>query len=322
MKIAFAGFRHSHIFGLYKEAISDKRVTVLGSFEENDDARNDAKRLLNANFCYKKYQEILDDCRVDAVAIGDYYGKRGGMIIEALEHGKHIICDKPICTDISELREIERLCREKNLALVCMLDLRYMPQTECVRELISNGKIGKVINISFTGQHCLDYGVRPSWYFEEGCHGGTVNDIAVHGVDLVRYITGKNLTKPIAVAEKNAYAEREPNFKDCAHFIADMDGVTLMADVSYSAPKCCEILPTYWDFTIFGLDGMIKFNYASPDILIYKSNVEKIECAPRKIAHLDDLIFRMKNREESLSKTLDMIESQRQTLKIQGFGKS
>ena len=140
-------------------------------------------------------------------------------------------------------------------------------------------------------------------------------------LELHRYITGKNLTKPIAVAEKNAYAEREPNFKDCAHFIADMDGVTLMADVSYSAPKCCEVLPTYWDFTIFGLDGMIKFNYASPNILIYNSNVEKIECAPRKIAHLDDLIFRMKNREESLSKTLDMIESQRQTLIIQGFGK-
>ena len=52
------------------------------------------------------------------------------------------------------------------------------------------------------------------------------------------------------------------------------------------------------------------------------SNVEKIECAPCKTMHLDDLIFRMKNREESLSKTLDMIESQRQTLKIQGFGKS
>ena len=33
------------------------------------------------------------------------------------------------------------------------------------------------------------------WYFEEGKHGGTINDIAIHGIDLVRYLTGKNVTK-------------------------------------------------------------------------------------------------------------------------------
>lgn len=75
-----------------------------------------------------------------------------------------------------------------------MFDLRYMPQTAVIKKMIENGELGDVHIISFTGQHFLDYGNRPWWYFEEGKHGGTINDIAIHGIDLLKFVTGKSLT--------------------------------------------------------------------------------------------------------------------------------
>ena len=318
MNIAFAGFRHSHILSLYKTAVENPEVNILYCYEADDGAREATQKSSDVYFNCTSYEEILRDDSVEAVAIGDYYGIRGKLIIAALNAGKHIICDKPICTDSAELDEIERLAREKNLVVTCMLDLRYMPQTDKVCKLVESGEIGDIINVSFTGQHCLDYGNRPDWYFEAGHHGGTINDIAIHGIDLVRFITKKNLTRVNFAKTWNAYADKEPDFKDCGQLMAEMDGVSLMADVSYSAPKFDGILPTYWDFYFWGTRGMLKFNYGSNKIHVYKNTEEIIECKPREIGHLKDFLLEI-NGEKTIMNTFDIIESQRQCLQIQKF---
>lgn len=120
--IAFAGFRHGHIFGLYKQATENPIVKIIGCFEENEEERKKVEESRGIDFGYKSYEEVLNDKSVDAVAIGDYYGKRGKMIIDALNRGKHVICDKPICTSLEELDEIERLSEEKNYRFaVCLI---------------------------------------------------------------------------------------------------------------------------------------------------------------------------------------------------------
>lgn len=317
MNIAFAGFRHGHIIGLYDMAISSNEVNVAGCFEENNEAKEKAKKDRGMDFNYNSYEEVLADSNVDVIAIGDYYGKRGKMVIEALKSGKHVICDKPICTSLCELDEIERLSEEKNLKVACMLDLRYMSQTEKVKDLILKGEIGEVINVSFTGQHCLDYGNRPVWYFEEGKHGGTINDIAIHGIDLVRYITGKNLTKINCAKAWNAFASEEPGFKDCGQFMVEMENMSVMADVSYAAPKCNKTLPTYWDFYFWGRDGMINFRCSEKVIHLYNNGEEKIiSCEAGGSKYLHDFIVEIKG-EGIGTDTKETLKSQKQVLMIQ-----
>ena len=103
MNIAFAGFRHDHIFGLYNSALAEAGVSVRGAFEEDDAARAVAEEK-GVAFTYPTYRALLDDAAVEIVAVGDYYGIRGRRVIEALKAGKHVICDKPLCTSLSELR--------------------------------------------------------------------------------------------------------------------------------------------------------------------------------------------------------------------------
>ena len=59
MNIAFAGFRHSHIFSLYKMAKESSEVTVVGCFERDNDAREAASRELLAEFNFSWPSNIL-----------------------------------------------------------------------------------------------------------------------------------------------------------------------------------------------------------------------------------------------------------------------
>lgn len=318
MNIAFAGFRHGHIFGLYDLCRNNANVNIVGCYEKDDTAKREAELAHGIKFNCCSYEDILNNGNVNAVAIGDYYAARGQLIIKALNAGKHVICDKPLCTDIKELELIERLAKEKNLQVCCMLDLRYIPQASAVKAMIGSGRIGDVLNISFTGQHYLNYGERPSWYFEKGKHGGTINDIAIHGIDLIRFITGKNLSSVKYAGVRNAFAVNEPEFKDSGHFVADFDGARVMGDVSYAAPGYNGILPTYWDFYFWGTEGMINFNYRLGDIRLYKQNQEVIACEKSELGYLDDFMKEI-GGEKTIMSTDSILQSQRQTLEIQRF---
>ena len=278
MRLAFAGFRHPHILSLYRDARTAKDVEIIGGFEENADVRAFLAREEGIACAYPSYAALLEDPRVDAVAVGDWYGVRGSRLIEALRHGKHVLCDKPLCTRLSELDEIGRLAEEKRLRVCCMLDLRYLPQIETAKDILCGGRLGAVRSVCFSGQHPLLEDTRPSWYFEDGKHGGTINDLAIHGIDLVRCLTGADLTGIDCVKTWNAFAKRAPQFHDCAQFMAQMGAIALTGDVSYSAPACGYSMPTYWEFQFWCDGGMLRFHYTDPHIFLYRETETVLEC--------------------------------------------
>ena len=321
MKIAIIGCRHGHIFALYQLIKESDRIEFAGAYEADDATRAAAEQNQGMSFPYHSVDEVLADKTVDAVAIGDYYGIRGAHAIAALKAGKHVIADKPLCTSLEELEKIERLSREKGLSVGVMLDLRYHKNVLTAKRLIEEGTLGKVINISFGGQHPLQYGTRPGWYFEEGKHGGVINDIAIHGIDLLTYLTGETLASVNAARTYNAYAKAEPHFLDCGQMMLTLSGgIGVLADVSYAAPNTMGYTyPYYWEFHIWGERGMISFNYNSDGVTLCADG----ETAPREVAadvpygnvldaFLDDI-----EGKPTLMSTAEALAASRATLTIQ-----
>jgi predicted dehydrogenase len=115
MNIAFAGFRHSHIYALYNMVLKNSDVEINGAWEDDKESQLTAKENYGVEFTYNTYDQLLSDKKIDIVAIGNYYGVRGRMIIKALKSGKHVITDKPLCTSLEELDEIEKLVKETGL---------------------------------------------------------------------------------------------------------------------------------------------------------------------------------------------------------------
>ena len=277
IKIAFAGFRHPHILALYDAVKQSDLVQLQGAFEEDAETRAQMEKDKGIVFNYDTYAALLADPSVDAVAIGDYYSIRGSRVIEALKAGKHVIADKPLCTEESEAKEIRRLCEEKNLAVYLMLDLRFDPSFFTAKKLIESGAVGEIAQIAFQGQHPLLYNERARWYFEEGKHGGVINDIAIHGIDLLTYLCDLEIEKINAARCWNAYATEEKDFKDSAQFmLTAKNGAGVIADVSYAIPDGVEFaLPYYWQFYLWGEKGTISFSLNGEAALFEKENKEK-----------------------------------------------
>lgn len=261
MRIAFAGLRHGHIFALYDMAAGNPLFEITGAFEEDEKTRQ-AAMSRGVDCRYESYEALLTDPAVDVVALGGCYGDRGGMAVHALRAGKHVIADKPLCTSLSELDEIERVAKERGLKVSCMYTMRFETKIRAVKALVESGALGQINNVYFGGQHPLQYGRRPMWYFEEGKHGGVINDIAIHGIDVLSYALGLDVERILAARCWNKFAAAQPAFKDSAQLmLTAQNGAGILADVSYAIPDGVEFgLPYYWQFYIWGTKGTLRFS--------------------------------------------------------------
>lgn len=320
-KFAFAGFRHGHIFALYNALKAREDTCIVGAWEADDEARAQAQAK-GVEFTYASYAQLLADPEVEIVAIGDYFAARGNLALQALKAGKHVLADKPLCTTQQELEAIRQEARTTGLAVGMMLDLRDNPKLVTAMDAINKGMIGKVSNVCFEGQHPLMYGSRPGWYFEEGKHGGVINDIAIHGIDLLRRFTGSSVAKVLSARCWNFYADKEPAFKDCAQFMLEMEsGAGVIADVSYAAPDVQLFgLPTYWHFRVWGDKGLLDFGMNIPDVTLYakgESGGRVLEQIQADKTYLDTFLSVLPCAEARAAYTEDNLISAKQTLLVQ-----
>ncbi len=260
MRLAFIGFRHGHVLGLYRAAASHPGMKIVGACEEDPEAAAPLLKSGGVALTHRDYAKMLDEAECDAVGVGDYYGIRGQRIIEALRHGKHVISDKPICTRMEELEEIAALVARNRLCVGCLLDLRGLGPYRTARRLIRDGAIGEVHTVNFTAQHPLLLGQRPAWYFEPDKHGGTINDIGIHAFDVIPWITCRKIAGIVAARAWNARVPQHPAFQDAAQFMLRMDnGGGVLGDVSYLAPEACGYaVPQYWRMVFHGSGGAIE----------------------------------------------------------------
>ncbi|MDI6829008.1 MAG: Gfo/Idh/MocA family oxidoreductase, partial [Armatimonadota bacterium] len=279
IRIAFVGFRHSHIYDLYSRANASDDFEVVAACEEDDETREQLAETMRARVTHHNFDKMLDEVECDAVAVGDYYGKRGSIIIKALESGKHVISDKPICTNLEELDKINMLSIEKQLKVGCMLDLRDKGQFIRVHDLIRSGEIGEVHSVIIYGQHPLLLGTRPAWYFEEGKHGGTINDIGIHAFDMIPWVTGLEWSQIVAARSWNAFATEVPHFLDAGQFMLKMSNdCGVIGDVSYFMPNSMGYtLDLYWRMTFFGRNGVIETSSNMKSVMLAKDGKNEPE---------------------------------------------
>ncbi len=266
--MAFVGFRHAHIFALLEAAGRRADVEVVAACEE--DAATREKLGDRVRITHTDFERMLAEVEFDLLAVGDYYGKRGQLIRRGLESGRHVISDKPICTRIEELECIEALARERHLAVGAMLDLREVPAMATLRQAVREGLIGTVVTATFFGQHPLLYRTRPAWYFEPGCHGGTLNDIGVHVVDATDWLLGRPISRIAAARAWNAGFPEVPHFQNAAQALMELEGgCGVFCDVSYLAPdRCGYTAPQYWRITCHGRGGMIEASAGAQTVLV------------------------------------------------------
>ena len=329
MRLAFIGFRHGHVMGLYRAARQRPDIEVVAAYED-DPASAGKLRADNAveltHTEPETWRKLIADVPCEVVAIGDYFGRRGAIAIAALEAGKHVIADKPICTRLDELERIAQLAAAKRRSVGCLLDLRDTGVLRTMRRLVRDEQaIGDVHTMNFTAQHPLLLGSRPAWYFEEGKHGGTINDIGVHAFDAIPWLTGRSLAELTAARARNARLPQFPHFQDAGQLMLTLDnGGGVLGDVSYLAPDASGYAaPQYWRVTCHGTNGFVECGYDTRTLLL-ATNADKavrpIDADPGTPGGVIDAFIREARGETPRPgdlTTADVLDASRKSLLIQ-----
>jgi len=324
LRLAFMGFRHGHVVQFHKLVEPRKDVQIVGACEEHAETAEAVRKAGVVKLTHNNFDELMKGTDCDAVAIGDYFARRGSLIIRALQAGKHVIVDKPICTDLAELAEIEKLAKEKNRCVGCLFDLRDSGVYIAMRRIIREGMIGEVLTVNFTAEHPLLPGSRPAWYFEPGKHGGTITDIGIHAMDLIPWVTGRQVTECVAARVWNANLPAHPDFQDGAQMMLKMDNNGgILGDCSYVGPNGCGYqVPQYWRLIIHGTEGVIE-GRAGGNSLSLTTHKDK---EPRTLPAdphtenivLDDFLNEISGKHDAQRvNTAGVIDAHRRVIKIQ-----
>jgi predicted dehydrogenase len=272
LRVAFAGFRHMHLREAYRMVRERSDLAVSAVSEEDPEVRELIESRAGIRVTHHSNEALLESADFDILVVGEVFARRGALILRALSSGRHVLSDKPICTTIAELEAIEDAAERAGLAVGAMLELRDSGVFRSLRSLVSGGALGVVHAAAFSGQHPLLLDSRPRWYFQPGAHGGTLNDLAVHALDLMPWLTGRRFTRLLAARCWNAGLAEQPDFRNAAQLMLEMEGgLGVIGDVSYLSPDGFGYrLPTYWRFTLWGEEGAAEGGLNSAGLALYR----------------------------------------------------
>ncbi|MDZ4858252.1 MAG: Gfo/Idh/MocA family oxidoreductase [Candidatus Hydrogenedentes bacterium] len=285
LPVAFVGFHHGHAFSLYRDLEEHPGVEIVAACEE-DPAARDAATGRGITITHTSYEAMLREVPCEAVACCEWYGMRGPRLIQALEAGKHVICDKPLCVSLDELARMEKTSESKHLKIGCQLPMPYHSPFVTARTLIVSGAIGEVQSVTFNGAHALNYEGRPSWMFDEQKYGGTINDIAVHGIDALPWLTGRKFAAVIAArtwsTRENAATSERGKFKDGGVVLFTLDnGGAAYGDVSWLSPEGAKYgVPFYWRFTVHGDAGALETSWHADHVALHARDAIEVHKEP------------------------------------------
>lgn len=142
--------------------------------------------------------EILENSEIDVVSIASYDDAHRDQIICALEHGKHVFVEKPLCLTRPEYDDIKlALSRRPDLQLSSNLILRRAPRFIELRRRIQAGELGPIYYLEgdydYGRLHKLTEGWRGRLKEYSVVHGG-----AIHLIDLLLWLTGEKVCEVVA----------------------------------------------------------------------------------------------------------------------------
>lgn len=135
------------------------------------------------------YEEMLARPDIDAVLIATPHSLHLEQVVQAAQHGKHILVEKPMSTSVADCTTMINACREAGVLLEVIQTLRFRGTLKRAKQLIEEGRIGKVWMIR--GQTLRqDYVVDTASWAALPENGGAVLDMGVHNFDIMRFLTG------------------------------------------------------------------------------------------------------------------------------------
>ena len=149
---------------------------------------------------YGDYDSLIADDAVDVVYLPLPNSLHLGWAVEAMNNGKHVLCEKPLALNVSQAEEMLETADANGVVLSEAFMYRYHPLQQEIHEIVRGGGLGAVhlvrASYSFVQTDLADYRRDP------GMGGGALFDVGCYCVNIARMAFG---TEPTAVTAKSLY---------------------------------------------------------------------------------------------------------------------
>ena len=194
----------------HMENYTKVRGARLAAICDLDEAKlEQAAEAFGVKTTYTDYRELCAADDIDAVSVCLPNSLHAPAAVCALEHGKHLLCEKPIADSLKNARKIAAAAKKADCTAMMAMKLRYGPEATYVRSVLEKGKLGDVY-YSYNS-YLRPLGGIPkmgSWFTRKRfAGGGALIDNGVHLLDLTWWLMG--CPKPVA-ADGQGYAKFGP----------------------------------------------------------------------------------------------------------------
>jgi predicted dehydrogenase len=200
--------------------------------------------------------ELLREVECDAVAVATPDHLHFRPVMTALEHGKHVLVEKPLATDLHEARTMVEEAKRRGLTLNVNYSQRWVPEYRWIRDQIDNGVIGRPAMVLSSKQDTIFVPTRMIGWAAES---SPIFFMSSHDLDLVAWFVGSRAARASAHQHRGVLEARGVAAPDGIDALVTYEsGVSASYHSSWIHPNSYPHIVTD-RMTIIGERGMIHF---------------------------------------------------------------
>jgi len=182
----FAGQGHA-------EAFRDAGAEIIGMVGRTESILHKVTQKMDIPYAGLDWAKALEDCQPDIVSIGTPGGAHFKPIKQAIAHGCHVFCDKPLTADGDTATELHRLATAKNVKTAFAASFRYMPEILHAKRLVAAGAIGEPLEVECISHFNLERDIPFGWSHRREDGGGRLNNNFTHKLSIVTSVIGEDI---------------------------------------------------------------------------------------------------------------------------------
>lgn len=307
IRFAVIGINHNHIYGQVDCLLDAGAEFVSFHAIEDDLAKAFGDKYPQAKRVSDK-RAILEDGSIQMVVTAAILNERAGVAIEAMQHGKDVMSDKPGMTSHAQLADLRKVVADTGrIFSVCYSEHFETRSTVKAGELVKAGAIGEVIHTVGLGPHAIRNNQRPDWFFDRKRYGGILCDIGSHQCEQFLFFSDTLEAEVISATVNNRANPDRPGLQDIGDMHLRTPKTTGYVRLDWFTP---EGLPTWGDgrLTILGTEGYIELRKyidiaGRPGkdhlFMVDKKGVQHIDCSDVALPYGPALVADVLNRTET-----------------------
>ena len=227
-------------------------VQLVGVSDLDGNAAAAATRLYSTK-TFTDYRQMLDETKPDAVTIAVPTEHHRETALEVINRGIHVLIEKPIASTVEEGQEIIDAAAQAGVCLQVGHIERFNPAVIALRQQLAENALGNVYQSDARRQGPFPGRIKDV---------GVVVDLAVHDIDVIRYVTGAEITRVYAETAQRIHETREDMVTGLLRL---SDGAVGTLTINWLTPtKIRELYVT-------GERGMYRVDYLTQDLYFFEN---------------------------------------------------